>query len=70
MGGEMGFNEVLNRAIPQGWQINKLKCFSTNQGWKTIACKRATCNEPTLHPYIRVADMAVEIVCLNNNLNI
>jgi type I restriction enzyme S subunit len=58
-GGEMVYNEELEKEIPVGWEVNLLKELGTIKGGKRVPGGESLITKSNEHPYIKVADMGV-----------
>jgi type I restriction enzyme S subunit len=65
-GGEMVFNEKLEKDIPLGWKINELADFCDIKGGKRLPKGMELNDHKNGNPYIRVADMSnTKFIVLN-----
>jgi type I restriction enzyme S subunit len=56
-GGEMVYNEELDKDIPVGWSKGKLSDFSKIKGGKRMPAGTSLIKDKTKHTYIKVADL-------------
>lgn len=56
-GGEMEYNEVLEREIPKGWSVRPLGAVGAVKGGKRLPTGELLVQSVTEHPYIKVADL-------------
>ncbi|MGO3183600.1 MAG: restriction endonuclease subunit S [Aequorivita sp.] len=65
-GGDMVYNEELDREIPEGWEPKNLSDIADIKGGKRMPSGESLVSEPTKHPYIKVADLGIEKFALLN----
>lgn len=67
-GGEMEQNVENSTKLPKDWYFKELKQMGKVKGGKRLPAGDNLTSVPTIHPYIKVADMGIfKFICLSNN---
>jgi len=66
-GGDMVYNDELDKEIPEGWKVDPLVSFSEIKGGKRMPSGSSLTSETNAHPYIKVSDLGTKKFALLND---